>query len=43
MNALDFIQSLASKVNTDAIAGHNTVFHFDIEGENTGQKTVDYA
>lgn len=40
MNALDFIQSLPSKVNTDAIAGHNTVFHFDIEGDEKGQKTV---
>lgn len=40
MNALDFIQSLGSKVNTDAIAGHNTVFHFDIDGEVQGQKTV---
>ena len=40
MNALDFIESFGSKVNPDAIAGHNTVFHFDIEGENTGQKTV---
>lgn len=40
MNALDFIQTLGSKVNPDAIAGHNTVFHFDIEGDSGGQKTV---
>jgi putative sterol carrier protein len=40
MNALDFIQSLSTKVNKDAIAGHNTVFHFDISGDNGGQKTV---
>ncbi len=40
MNALDFIQSLSTKVNKDAIAGHNTVFHFDITGDNGGQKTV---
>lgn len=40
MNALDFIQSLTSKVNKDAIAGHNTTFHFDIGGDNAGQKTV---
>ena len=40
MNALDFIQSMGAKVNPDAIAGHNTVFHFDIEGDGGGQKTV---
>ena len=40
MNALDFIQSLSTKVNKDAIAGHNTVFHFDISGDNGGQKTL---
>lgn len=40
MNALEFIQSLGSKVNPEAIAGHNTVFHFEIEGDGGGQKTV---
>lgn len=40
MDALTFINDLKSKINTDAIAGHNTVFHFDITGENGGQKTV---
>ena len=40
MNASEFIQSLGSKVNPEAIAGHNTVFHFDIEGDGGGQKTV---
>ena len=40
MDALTFIDDLKSKINSDAIAGHNTVFHFDITGENGGQKTV---
>ena len=40
MDALTFIEDLKSKINTDAIAGHNTVFHFDIGGEGGGQKTV---
>ena len=40
MTALDFIQSLKEKINPDAIAGHNTTFHFDISGDGGGQKTV---
>lgn len=40
MNALDFILSLKDKINPDAIAGHNTTFHFDITGDGGGQKTV---
>jgi putative sterol carrier protein len=40
MTALSFIQSLKEKINPDAIAGHNTSFHFDISGDGGGQKTV---
>jgi putative sterol carrier protein len=40
MTALEFVQSLTSKVNAEAIIGHNTVFHFTIDGDGGGQKTV---
>jgi putative sterol carrier protein len=40
MNALEFVTSLKEKINPDAIAGHNTSFHFDIGGDGGGQKTV---
>ena len=40
MDALSFIDNLKSKITPEAISGHNTVFHFDIGGENGGQKTV---
>ena len=40
MNINEFIKTLPEKVNQDAIAGHNTRFHFDIAGEEGGQFTV---
>ena len=40
MNALELITSLKDKINPDAIAGHNTVFHFDVSGDGGGQKTI---
>ena len=40
MNALELIAGLKDKINLDAIAGHNTVFHFDVTGEGGGQKTI---
>lgn len=40
MKARDFILSLPDKVNASAIEGHNTRFHFDIDGEDGGQYTV---
>ena len=40
MNAKDFILSLPEKVNTSALEGMQTVFHFDIQGDDGGQYTV---
>lgn len=40
MNIGDFIHNLPNKVSSEAIAGHNTVFHFDISGDSGGQFTV---
>lgn len=40
MTAKEFIYNLPLKVNKDAIAGMETVFHFDVEGEGGGQYTV---
>ena len=40
MTAKEFILNLHSKVNTDAIEGLETNFHFDIEGDHGGQFTV---
>jgi len=40
MEINEFIHSLPEKVNSEAIAGHNTVFHFDIDGESGGEFTV---
>ena len=43
MTSRDFIYALPSKVSPDAIEGHETTFHFDLEGENGGQYTVRVA
>ncbi len=43
MTAKDFICSLPEKVNKDSIAGQNTVFHFNIEGEGGGAYTLNIA
>lgn len=40
MSAKDFILGLPEKVNSAAIEGHNTRFHFEIEGEGGGEFTV---
>lgn len=38
--AKDFIANLPSKVNKAALEGQETVFHFDLSGENGGQYTL---
>lgn len=40
MNAKEFVTSLPSRVAPEAIEGMETVFHFDISGENGVQATV---
>ena len=40
MTSRDFIYRLPSKISPQAIEGHDTTFHFDLEGENGGQYTV---
>lgn len=40
MNSRDFIYKLPSKISPQAIEGHETTFHFDLEGEGGGQYTV---
>jgi putative sterol carrier protein len=40
MTSSEFIHSLPARVNPDAIANMQTVFHFDVEGEGGGQYTV---
>ena len=40
MNSREFLYALPSKVSTSAIEGLETVFHFDLEGENGGQYTI---
>lgn len=40
MTSTEFIHALPKKVNPDAIAGMETTFHFDVEGEGGGQYTV---
>ena len=40
MTTKDFIENLPSKVNKAALEGMETVFHFDISGENGGQYTL---
>ena len=41
--AKDFIENLPNKVNKAALEGQETVFHFDITGENGGQYTLNLA
>ena len=43
MNSKDFIYRLPAKVSPDAIEGHQTTFHFDLDGEGGGQYTVEVA
>jgi putative sterol carrier protein len=43
MTAKDFILGLPAKVNKDALEGMETVFHFDISGDDGGQYTVAVA
>ena len=43
MNARDFIYKLPSKISPSAIEGHDTTFHFDLEGDGGGQYTVRVA
>ncbi len=43
MTSRDFIYKLPSKISQEAIEGHETIFHFDLEGENGGQYTVRVA
>ena len=40
MTSRDFLYRLPSKVSPDAIEGHDTIFHFDLEGDQGGQYTV---
>jgi putative sterol carrier protein len=40
MTATDFLEGLPAKVKPEAIEGLATVFHFDLEGEGGGQKTL---
>lgn len=40
MTAKEFIEGLPAKVKPEAIEGLATVFHFDLEGEGGGQKTL---
>ena len=40
MNTREFLYGLPSKVSSSAIEGLETVFHFDIEGANGGQFTI---
>jgi len=43
MNSRDFIYKLPSKISPEAIEGHETTFHFDLEGETGGKYTVAVA
>lgn len=40
MTAKEFITGLPERVNPDALEGLETVFHFDVEGDEGGQYTV---
>ncbi len=40
MTAKEFLMGLPDKVQTEALEGLQTVFHFDIDGEGGGQVTV---
>ena len=43
MTAREFLFALPSKVSPAAIEGLETVFHFDLEGDNGGQFTIRVA
>ena len=43
MTARQFLFALPSKVSPAAIEGLETVFHFDLEGDNGGQFTIRVA
>jgi putative sterol carrier protein len=43
MTSRDFLYKLPSKISPEAIEGHETTFHFDLEGDNGGQYTVSVA
>jgi len=40
MKAIEFLEKLSDKVPAEALTGLDTVFHFDISGDDGGQKTV---
>ena len=40
MTSRDFLYALPAKVDPGAIEGLETVFHFDLDGENGGQYTI---
>ncbi|NOT36505.1 MAG: SCP2 sterol-binding domain-containing protein [Saprospiraceae bacterium] len=40
MTTKEFLLDLPQKVNTHALEGLNTLFHFDLEGEGGGQVTI---
>lgn len=40
MTSRDFLYALPSKVSPSAIEGLETIFHFDLEGNNGGQYTI---
>ncbi len=43
MTSRDFLYALPRKVSPAAIEGLETVFHFDLEGDNGGQFTITVA
>ena len=43
MTSRDFLYKLPAKISPEAIEGHETTFHFDIDGQNGGQYTVSVA
>ncbi len=43
MTSREFLFALPSKVSPTAIEGLETVFHFDLEGDNGGQFTIHVA
>jgi putative sterol carrier protein len=41
MNTAEFLKGLPAKVNPASIAGLETIFHFDIDGSQGGQYTIE--
>lgn len=41
MTAKDFLMALPNKVSKDAIEGMETLFHFDLDGDDGGQYTLE--